>query len=125
MVVVMLHAVAVNAEVAKIIGVGEYYMNDENETLEHAKTQATLRAKLHVLEQARVNVTSHSSVRDANLTEDEIVTVTAGIIYVTGTKENIADVDGVLIAVSEVIAEVDLDKVAELVELEINRRGGH
>lgn len=122
-VAVMFHASIVNAETQEIVGVGEYHMIDENETLDHAKAQATLRAKRHISEQVMLSIESRSEVIEAGLNDDEIIVITAGVIYVTDTKTIIEDVDGLIVVTSEVTAEVDLDKIAELLEIEIRRRG--
>lgn len=113
---------SVQAEMKIYIGVGEYYMEDENETLAQAQDAAKLAAELDAMEQAQINVQSYSEKHNSNLTRDEIVTITAGIMNVTSVKYFLKDDAGILLMRAEVTAEIDTDKIAELVELEIKRR---
>ena len=60
---------------------------------------------------------------NSNLTQDEIVSITAGIINVTNVKYSLkTENDGILLMCAVVTAEIDTDKISELVEREINRR---
>lgn len=112
-----------SAEIQKFIGVGEHYMEDSTETLAQAQEKAKLAAELDALEQAQVNVQVYSEQNNLNLTKDEIVTITAGIMNVLDVKYLIkSENDGILLMRAEVKAEIDTDKISELVEREISRR---
>ena len=114
---------SVQAEVKIFIGVGEHYMESETETLSKAQDAAKLAAELNAIEQAQINVKSYSAAHNSNLTQDEIITITAGIMNITSVKYSLKeDFDGLPIMRAEVTAEIDTDKIAELVEREIKRR---
>ena len=113
---------SVQAEIKTYTGVGEHYMEDENETLAQAQDKAKLAAQLDAMEQAQVNVQDYSEGNNFNLTQDEIITVTAGILNVIDVKYSLKDDRGVMLMRAEVTAEIDTDKIAELVEREIKRR---
>ena len=112
-----------SAEIKFFEGVGEHYMEDSTETLAQAQEKAKLAAELDALEQAQVNVQVYSEQNNLNLTKDEIVTLTAGIMNVLDVKYSIkSENDGILLMRAEVKAEIDTDKISELVEREISRR---
>ena len=113
---------SVQAEVKIFIGVGEHYMESESETLAQAQDAAKLAAELNAMEQAQINVKSYSTAHNSNLTQDEIISITAGVMNITGVKYSLKDEAGVLLMCAEVTAEIDTDKIAELVEREIKRR---
>ena len=113
---------SVQAEVKIFIGVGEHYMESENETLSKAQEAAKLAAELNAMEQAQINVKSYSAAHNSDLTQDEIISITAGVMNITGVKYSLKDEAGVLLMCAEVTAEIDTDKIAELVEREIKRR---
>lgn len=114
---------SVQAEVKIFIGVGEHYMESETETLSKAQDAAKLAAELNAMEQAQINVKSYSAAHNSNLTQDEIISITAGIMNITSVKYSLKeDFDGLPIMHAEVTAEIDTDKIAELVEMEIKRR---
>ncbi len=113
---------SVQAEIKIYTGVGEHYMEDEKETLAQAQDAAKLAAELNAMEQAQINVKSYSEAHNSNLTQDEIISITAGVMNITGVKYSLKDEAGVLLMCAEVTAEIDTDKIAELVEREIKRR---
>lgn len=114
---------SVQAEIKIYTGVGEHYMESESETLAQAQDAAKLAAELNAMEQAQINVKSYSAVHNSNLTQDEIITITAGIMNITSVKYSLKeDFDGLMVMCAEVTAEIDTDKIAELVEREIKRR---
>ncbi len=113
---------SVQAEIKIYTGVGEHYMEDEKETLAQAQDAAKLSAQLNAMEQAQINVKSYSAVHNFNLTQDEIISITAGVMNITSVKYSLKDEAGVLLMCAEVTAEIDTDKIAELVEREIKRR---
>ena len=112
-----------SAEIKNFVGTGEYYMADAEESIEQAKNHAKLNAELNVMEQASVNVKSYSELKNFNLTKDEIITVTAGIMHILEVKYSIkSDFDDTLICTATVTADVDTDKIPELVERELKKR---
>ena len=114
---------SVQAEVKIFIGVGEHFMESETETLSKTQDAAKLAAELNAMEQAQINVKSYSAAHNSNLTQDEIISITAGVMNITGVKYSLKeDFDGLPIMCAEVTAEIDTDKIAELVEMEIKRR---
>ena len=119
---ILIFATAASAEIKTYEGVGVHYMEDSNETLAQAQDKAKLAAELDAMEQAQVNVKTYSEMHNSNLTQDEIITITAGIMNVTGVKYSIKEELGVMLIRAEVTAEIDTDKIPEFVEREIKRR---
>lgn len=121
-VLVLLCANAAHAAVETITGVGVYYVSDD-ETLAYAKEQAELSAEVSALEQAAVFVKSYTAVNNFRLSDDEIIAIAAGILYVKDVSHEIGEeFDGMLVVKATVTAEIDTDEVAELLEREIQRR---
>ena len=59
---------------------------------------------------------------DNELDDDEVITISAGILRVTDTKFSIEDdIDGLLVK-AFVTAEIDTDELETLLEQEINNR---
>lgn len=112
----------VNAEIKTFLGVGEHYIEDSTENLEKAKNEAKLSAERDAMEQASVNVQSYSEIHNSNLTKDEIIAITAGIMNVIDVKYFMKDDSGIPLIRAEVTAEIDTDKIGELVEIEVQRR---
>ena len=101
-------------------GVGEYFMTDE--TVDFAKNQAELEAQRNVLEKICVYVKSQSTMIDNELDNDEIITISAGILHVIDTKFEIGDdAEGFLVK-AFVTAEIDIDELEKLIEHEIKTR---
>ncbi len=120
---ILIFATAASAEIQNFVGVGEHYIENETETLAQAQDKAKLTAELDALEQAQVNIQIYSEMHNFNLTRDEIISITAGILNITDVKYLLKeDFDGLLIMRAEVTAEIDTDKIAEFVEREIKRR---
>ena len=119
---ILIFATVASAEIQNFIGVGEHYMEDSNETLAQAQDKAKLAAELNAMEQAQVNVKTYSEMHNSNLTQDEIITITAGIMNVTDVKYSLKEEFGVMLIRAEVTAEIDTDKIPEFVEREIKRR---
>ena len=108
------------AEIKSYEGVGEYFMTDE--TIDYAKNQAELSAQRNVLEKVSVYVKKISVMIDHELDEDEIITISAGILHVIDTKFSMtAEDDGILIK-SIVTAQIDTDELEKLLEQEIKSR---
>ena len=119
----LIFATAASAEIKTFIGVGTYYMENSEETLDFAKNKAKLAAELNAMEQAQVNIQSYSEIHNLNLTKDEIISITAGILKVTDVKYALkSESDGILLMQAEVTAEIDTDKISGMVEREIKRR---
>ena len=98
-------------------------MEDKSETMDQAKNKAKLAAELDVIEQIKFNVESYSNLHNSNLTKDEVVIITAGIMNVKKVEYSLrADSDDVLILKATVTADVDTDKIPELVEREVKCR---
>ena len=119
----LIFALPAQAEVKMYEGYGEHYMTDNDEMPEKAKKQAKELAMLDSVEQAKVNVESYSIANKSRLTKDEIITITAGLIYVINKKEFIeADFDGTIVYKCIVIVKMDTDEIPEYVENEIKKR---
>ena len=111
---------AAHAEIQTYEGVGEYLMTDE--TLDFAKNQAELAAQRDLLEKICVYIKVQSTMIDHELDEDEIITISAGILHVIDTKFSMtAEDDGILIK-SIVTAQIDTDELEKLLEQEIKSR---
>lgn len=118
----LIFATTASAEVQTFIGIGKHYIEDSNETLDAAKNKAKLAAELNAMEQAQVNIQSYSESHNLNLTNDEIISVTAGILKVTNVKYALkSENDGLILMQAEVTAEIDTDEISEMVEHEIKR----
>ena len=112
-----------NAEIKIYEGIGSYYIEDENEKLDKSKEKAKTLAELDAMEQAQVNIESYSMANNYQLTKDEIISITAGIMNVTEVKYYIDCNSGESTLVKAVLtAEIDTDKIQEYVELEMKRR---
>ena len=74
-----------HAEIQTYTGVGEYIMSDF-ETPDIAKQRAKQYAERNAQEQAGVYVNSYTKVENMQVTEDEIITMTNGILSVTDVK---------------------------------------
>lgn len=118
----LVFANSATAETKIFIGVGEHYMESETETLAQAQEKAKLAAELDAMEQAQVNVQIYSEMHNSNLTRDEIITVTAGVMNITNVKYSLKEEMDVLLICAEVTAEIDTDQIPALVEREIKRR---
>ena len=101
-------------------GVGEYFMTDE--TVDFAKNQAELEAQRNVLEKICVYVKSPSTMIDNELDNDEIITISAGILHVIDTKFSMEQEDGLIEVKSFVTAQIDIDELKKLLERAIKER---
>lgn len=110
-----------HAEIKTYEGYGEYFMAD-GETVATAKEKAALEAQRDTLEQIIVYVKSSSSTHNSKLTEDEIITIAAGILRVTNTKHVIDATDLGLKVKAFVTATVDIDELKILLDKEVQRR---
>lgn len=108
------------AEIQTYEGFGEYFITDE--TVDFAKNQAELIAQRTILEEICVYVKSKSTMIDYELDNDEIITISAGIIRVIDTKFSITVDEGEIIVKSFVTAQVDTDELEKLLEQEVKSR---
>ncbi|MBR6711856.1 MAG: tetratricopeptide repeat protein [Selenomonadaceae bacterium] len=76
---------AASAEIKTYDGVGEYIMSDF-ETFDVAQQRAKQRAEQNACEQAGVYVESRTEVRNAQVTKDEIITMTSGILKIVDVQ---------------------------------------
>lgn len=75
----------VHAEIQTYTGVGEYYMSDF-ETFDVAQQRAKQRAEQNACEMAGVYVENNLEVVNAQVTKDEIITMTSGILKVSDVQ---------------------------------------
>lgn len=116
-VMILIFGTVASAEILTFEGVGEHYIENENETLDAAKNQAKLLAERNVAEQIDVVVFSYSESQNRNLMRDEIISIIAGIMNVVDVKYFFTtEFDGVLLVKTVLTAEIDTDKIAELIE---------
>ena len=119
-VVVILFASTAHAEIKTYTGYGEYLMTDE--TIDYAKEQAELYAQRDVLEKVCVFVKGQSLMIDNELSDDEVITISAGILHVTDTKFSLDMDEGGILIKSFVTAQIDTEELAELLEQAIKER---
>ena len=105
-----------SAEIKIYTGVGEYYL-DPSMTMDYAKQKAKIDAERNAQEQAYVYVRNHSTTKNAMLSEDEIETITVGIIKVMDVKYYImAAEDNIFLIRAIVKAEIDTDEIPKWIE---------
>lgn len=112
----------VDAEVRSFEGLGEHYLG-EDETLNYARDQAKRRAERNALEQIYIYVSSRSEMIDFELAEDEIISITAGVMNVTDVKYRLTPDDETFKVEARLTADIDIDRVIELAEREVRARG--
>ena len=111
-----------HAEVKIYTGGGEYIMSDY-ETFDVAQQRAKQRAERDACEQAGVYVESRTEVRDAQVTADEVVTMTNGILKVVDVnyhREN-SDNNTTLIRAT-VVVNIDSDDVLKWLSRDADER---
>ena len=100
-----------NAEIKTYTGTDEYIVG-EHETHETAKKNSKIRAMRNAQDQAGVFIRSHSRTKDLELVDDEIVTLTEGILKVVGAPNHeirlLGDGKGILIFTT-IKVEIDTD----------------
>lgn len=114
---------AANAEVQSYIGEGEYIMSDF-ETPEVAKQRAKNRAVQSAQEQAGVYVESFSHMKNFNLLEDEVFTISSGIMKIFDVQYNqnfLSGDKGIIIRVT-LRAEIDSDEMEKWLNKSIEER---
>ncbi len=112
-----------NAEIQTYTGVGEYIMSDF-ETPEIAKQRAKQYAERNAQEQAGVYVSSYSRVENFKLAEDEIITMTNGILSVTNVKYDIITIPehAGIVYRATIQANIDTDRVDEWLSKGVGER---
>ena len=81
-----------HAEIKTYEGIGEYVMS-EFEALDIAKQRAKQKAERNAQEKAGVYVSSYTKVKDSSVTEDEIITITSGIMNVINVDYEVTPLD--------------------------------
>jgi len=112
-----------HAEIKNYSGFGEYLMS-EFETLDVAKQRAKQKAARNAQEQAGVFVSSYTKIKNHQVTEDEIIAITNGILKIFDVKENLIPQDGgknILIQVT-IKASIDSDEINKWLEKGIEQR---
>lgn len=112
-----------HAEIKNYSGFGEYLMS-EFETLDVAKQRAKQKAARNAQEQAGVFVSSYTKIKNQQVTEDEIIAITNGILKIFDVKENLIPQDGgknILIQVT-IKASIDSDEINKWLEKGIEKR---
>ena len=112
-----------NAEIKTYSGIGEYIMS-EFETLDVAKQRAKQKAERDAQEQAGVYVNSYTKVKNSQVTEDEIITMTNGILSVTDCQFNLIRLsDGKSINIRAAIkANIDTEDINKWLEKGVQER---
>ena len=109
-----------HAEIKTYTGNGEYLMSEEN--VDFAKSRAAINAERNILDQVCVYVKGQSSMIDNELDNDEVISISAGILHVTDTKyQMLDDADGILVKAT-VTAQVDIDELETLLKQAIAER---
>lgn len=111
----------VYAEMKTYIGTDIYIMS-ESDNLGKAKSEAKKKALRNAQEQAGVYVSSYTKVKNNMVTEDEIITITNGILEVIDVDyemgNNIDDINGIPIK-AIVTVQIDTDKIDNWLDKEI------
>ena len=119
-VVTLLFATTAHAQIQTYEGVGEYFMSD-NETIDFAKNKAELDAERNVLEKICVYVRSDTEVVNSELSDDEIIIISTGILRVIDTKFSFEPKPDWTVVKSFVTAEIDTDELKALLEREVKK----
>ena len=119
----ILGAAVAHAEVKTYEGVGEYLIADE--TVDFAKNQAELLAQRDALEKVCVYVKSETLTANGMLEDDEIITISAGILHITDTKFKIIGKNGDSYAKAFVTAEIDTVELEKLLDEAVKSKQNH
>ena len=119
----LLSASPVYAEVRNYDGVGEYIMSDF-ETPEVAKQRAKAYAERNAQEKAGVYIKSYSRTENLELVDDEIVTMTSGILKIISVDYKLVPMEeyGGIMYRATVLASIDTDKVNEWISQGVGER---
>ena len=113
---------SVQAVVKTYEGVGEYIMSDF-ETMDIAKQRAKQYAERNAQEQAGVYVQSMTKVLNSQVTEDEITTITNGILNVTDVVYKMIPIDNnVIMFRATVKANIETDDIDKWLERSVVER---
>lgn len=111
-----------HAEIKTYTGVGEYLMSDF-ETPEVAKQRAKARAEQNAQEQAGVYVSGYTKVNNMQVTDDEVIVITNGILSVTEVSyEKRFGTDDTTIFTATIKANINTDDVNKWLEKGIQER---
>ena len=115
--------VGVNAEIKSYDGVGEYIMSDF-ETPDVAKQRAKVYAERNAQEKAGVYIKSYTKTENLQLVDDEIVTMTSGILKVDKVEYKIVPMEeyGGIMYRATILASIDTDKVDEWIAQSVSER---
>ena len=114
-------AAPASAEIKTYEGVGEYVMSDF-ETPDVAKQRAKVRAEQDAQERAGVFVNSYTRVENLQVTEDEVIAITSGIMSIIDTSyERVVEGDGELFR-ARIKANIDTDKIGRWLEKGVQER---
>lgn len=114
---------ATSAEIKTYTGEGEYLMSDY-ETPEIAKQRAKVYAERNAQEQAGVYLQSYSKMENFELVEDEVLTITGGILKILDVSYKIIPIEeysGILYRAT-VKANIDTDKIDEWIARGVEER---
>ena len=112
-----------SAEIKTYTGVGEYLMSDF-ETPEVAKQRAKIYAERDAQEQAGVYINSYSRMENLELVEDEVFTITNGILNVLDISYKIIpaeEYEGIMYRAT-IQANIDTDKIDEWITRGVSER---
>ena len=113
----------VHAEIKTYTGVGEYVMSNF-ETPDLAQQRAKAYAEQNAQEQAGVYLNSYSKMQNLEIVEDEVVTITNGILNVIDVKYEVVPVTETasIMYRATVKANIDTSKVDEWIKKGVNER---
>ena len=111
-----------HAEIKTYEGIGEYVMSDF-ETPDVAKQRAKVRAEQNAQEQAGVYVSGYTKVNNLQVTDDEVIVITNGIMSVIETTyEKKFGTDDTTIYIAKIKANINTDDVDKWLEKGIQER---
>ena len=116
-------AAVAHAEIKTYEGVGEYWVADK--TVKFAKNQAKLQAQRDALEQVSFFIKSGSHMGNGILKDDEIITITAGILHVINTEYDLVNDNGDILVKAYVTAEIDTVELEKLLEEAVKSKQNH
>lgn len=113
----------VRAEIRNYQGVDEYIMS-EFETLEIAKQRARQKAARNAQEQAGVYIESYTKTRNAQVSEDEIIIIAAGILNIIDAQYKLTPLeDGKSILIRAIVeVTIDSEDITKWLEKDIRER---
>ena len=118
----MLTVSPASAEIKNYDGVGEYIMSDF-ETPDVAKQRAKLYAERNAQEKAGVYIKSYSRMENFVLVDDEIETMTSGILKIISVDYKIIPIESAGIKYrATILASIDTDKVNEWINQSVSER---